>query len=442
MDEIAFDDGIGAALNSLLHGRLALLTGAGLSMAAPSSLPSAATVAAMAKQTYDAMYGATRPPLAETIEDQAEFFFARGELDTVYFHTLIHHSAFAGRPNQGHYAIADLLLIQAIQTAITTNVDTLVETAGQMLWGQIGACIDGHQAAAQPAGTAPLLKIHGCRQCDRPNMVWALGQIAVPPVSTRIANSATWLNAQLLDRDLLIIGYSTDWDYLNVILSATVGVVNPAHVWVVDVAPPAAFQTKASDLYAIGQRATGGFQYVRASGSEFLDALRREFSRSFIRQLLAMAAQEFTDLTGNAPNAAWMEPPTLDNPTLWQVRGDLEGRLPNMPSTARTPPHEPLLGLTFLQLRSAGAVSDGPYWQIGRRRVRVLRAANKSLHRVQAEYERETPPAIAPDLVIAVGAEAQLLPAHVVRASTVPTIARGSAGHWMTRQEAVVELAL
>lgn len=442
MDEISFDAGVGEALNSLLVGRLALLAGAGLSMAPPSSLPSAATIAALAKRKYEALFGATRPELAEHIEDQAEFFFNRGELDTVFFRTLVHPSAFAAEPNQGHYAAADLLLIQAIHPAITTNVDILIETAGQMLRGHVAACIDGHEAAAQPPDTAPLLKIHGCRLRDRPNMVWAAGQIGVPPVSQRIANSATWLNAHLLDRDLLIVGYSTDWDYLNAIFGATLGAVAPTRVLVVNPAAGPDVQARAPDLYAIGRRAAGGFMHVRACGSAFLDALRLQFSRSFVRQVLQLGVTEFAELAGHPPNAAWVEAPDLDNQTLWQVRGDLEGRLPGQPCAARVPPQEALVGLTLLQLQSGGGIADGPYWQIHGRRVRVLRAANKALHRVQAEYEGELAPAVAPNLVIAVGAEASLLPAHVVRTGTAPTIARGSASRWMTRPEAVAELGL
>ena len=142
------------------------------------------------------------------------------------------------------------------------------------------------------------------------------------------------------------------------------------------------------------------------------------------------------------PQADWTEPPALDNDMLWQVRRDLEGRVPNEPAKDRTPPNEPLLGLTILQLRAGGATSDGSYWLIGGRRVRVMRALNKALHRVEAEFEREVAPAIAPDLIIAVGAESQALAANVARAGTKPTIARGSAGKWFTRPDALQELHL
>lgn len=442
MDEVAFDEGVADTFNSLMAGRLALLVGAGLSMAPPSSLPSAADIAADAKRRYDAIHGATEPPLAAGIEAQAEYFFRRNELATIYFRTLIDPHAFAGHPNAGHYAVADLLVVGAIPLAVSTNVDAMVEMAGGMLFGQVGVCIDGHAVAQLPPDTAPYLKIHGCRICDFANMVWAPGQITVPPVSDRIASSTIVLTDRLLARDLLIVGYWTDWDYLNAILTATLGAVRPARVTIVDPAPGDTFEAKAPDIYALGSRASVHFRHVRASGAEFLDALRARFSKAVVRQVLRSGAQQYEESSGRPPKPAWMEPPNLDNHTLWQVRRDLEGCLPGKPSRVATPPHEPLLGFTLLQLQAAGAVSDGVHWQIAGVRVRVLRAVGKALHQVQSEFERETAPPVAPELVIAVGAEALLLPPHIVRGGTSPTIARGSGSKWMVRSDALLELGI
>ena len=124
------------------------------------------------------------------------------------------------------------------------------------------------------------------------------------------------------------------------------------------------------------------------------------------------------------------------------MRRDLEGRRPYEPATERTPPNEPLLGLTLLQLRAAGAVPDGAYWLLHDHRVRVLRASNQPLHRVKAAFEREIAPTIAPDVIIAVGAETQTLPSNIVRGQTIATIARGSSSQWFTRTEAIQELHL
>jgi len=442
INEIPLADGIDQVLTSLLADRLALLAGAGLSMAAPFSLPSAVARAAKAKQAYDATYGPTRAPLAADIEEQAEFFFQRGELATVYLRTLIDKDAFAGQPNPGHYAVADLLLIRAIQTAVTTNVDSLVETAGQLLLGQIGVGIDANGVAALSPDTAPLLKIHGCRAADPANTVWAPSQLAVDPVASRVAGSAAWLSNRLADRDLLIIGYWTDWDYLNAVLTSTLGAVNPARVIIVDPADGASFETKAPALFALGERATNGFRHVRMSGSEFLDALRREFSKVFIRRVLNAGSVEFTALSGHAPDPAWTDSPDMENDALWRMRRDLEGRNPTEPAKERIPTAGPLLGLTLLQLRARGAIAEDSLWVLNNRRVRVLRAEGKALHRIEAEFEREIAPVVAPEIVIAVGAEAFFLPSNIARVGTAPTIARGNPSRWMTRQEAVQELNL
>jgi len=71
MDEINLQAGVAKALDALFADRLALLCGAGLSMAAPSSLPSAAALAWKAKQKYDATYGPDRDPLPELIDHLA-----------------------------------------------------------------------------------------------------------------------------------------------------------------------------------------------------------------------------------------------------------------------------------------------------------------------------------------------------------------------------------
>ena len=205
-----------------------------------------------------------KPPLPDDIEAQAEFFFGHNELQTVYLATLIDRHAFAGRPNSGHFAIADLMLSQAIQTVITTNVDPLVETAGNDLFGQIEAGIDGITVAAFPPNVAPMLKIHGCRLVDWPNTVWAPSQLGIEPVLNRVASSVPWVSQRLLNRDLVIVGYWTDWDYLNQILTQVMNAINPSRVIVVDPADSATFPGKAPALFDLGQRAANGFHHVKA----------------------------------------------------------------------------------------------------------------------------------------------------------------------------------
>lgn len=441
MDEIELQAGVDIALSALLSDRLALLCGAGLSMAAPSSLPSAATLAWRAKQKYDATYGTDRAPLPESIDDQTEFFFQRGELATGYLRTYIDKDAFAAEPNSGHFATADLLLTGAVTTAVSTNVDTLIETAGNMLFGHVGVGVSRARVAALAPDVSPLLKIHGCWS-DPAGTVWAASQVTAEPIKSRIEECGAWLTNRLLDRDIVIVGYWTDWDYLNQLLAASLEAVNPSRVIVVDPCETETFADKAPALFALGQRATHEFRHVRCSGDLFLDKLRVDFSRAYVRQVLHAGVAAYTAQTGVNPNAEWLNPTSTEADVLWRIRRDLEGRNPNEPSKARVPNDEPLLGLTLLQLQARGAVADGNFWNLGGERVRVLRTANRALHEVEAAFARETPPVLAPQYVIAVGAEALPLPASISRGSGTGSIARGSSSRWLSRTGAVEEFGL
>ncbi len=436
------DDGLDLAFTSLLAQRLAIIAGAGLSMAPPSRLPSAWQLAARAKTMYDLQWGATKTPLSDNIETQAEFFFANDELQTVYLATLIDPHAFAGRPNPGHFAVADLMLSQAIQTVLTTNVDTLVETAGNTLFGQIETGIDGERIAALRPDATPMLKIHGCRQADWPNTVWAPSQLSVEPVLSRVRSSIPWVSHRLLNRDLVIVGYWSDWDYLNQILTQVMNAVSPSRVILVDPAESATFSVKAPALFALGERAANGFHHVQASGDVFLAALRRKFSQHIVRAVLHSGAGAYTDDVGVAPEASWLEPPTMDDDQLWLLRRDLLGCAPNVPATSRTPPDEPLLGVTLLKLQAAGAVAEGSCWNLDGKVIRVLRTPNQILHRVEAAYDGDVAPIVAPDYVVAVGAVSRGLPSSITRGGGPPSIARTSGGSWLSYADAVLEFGL
>ncbi len=400
-------------------------------MAPPSNLPSAADIAAAAKVEYDSRYGGLKPPLPSGIEDQAELFFQRGELG-IYLKEFIDPDVFAARPNPGHSAIADLLLSRGLQAVVTTNVDVLIETAGQPLLGQVFTGIDGIAISAPPGGAAPMLKIHGCWVQERQNTIWAPGQLTIPPVVGRIASSTTWLKTALLDKDLLIVGYSTDWDYLNAVIEQTLGAVAPASVLVVDPSQTAEFAAKAKDLAALAGRATKGAFHLRVSGSDFLDSLRLTFSKVFIRRALAKGAPAFEVSSGHPPSPANLDAPELDNDTLWQIRRDLLGCKPGKPVKQAMPYDEPAVGLTLLQIREAGGTSDGPYWKINGRIVRVIRGSGSFLHALEGEYRWEMPPITAPDIVVAAGAEDVGLPADLARRPD-NSIARGAGPSWMTR---------
>ena len=128
MTPTTIEDGVRLAYHSIREDRLAIIVGAGLSI--PSGLFSGAGVAWAAKQSYDLDRESGEPELSEHIEEQANFFYAKDQLATYYIPRLVPKHAFAGKPNEGHTAVADLLLTRAVRVVVSTNYDRLIEAAG------------------------------------------------------------------------------------------------------------------------------------------------------------------------------------------------------------------------------------------------------------------------------------------------------------------------
>lgn len=443
MTSINQDAGVTSALDSILGRRLVVLLGAGLSI--PSGLPSAWTIAQQAKARYDAMFGTSRAPLSTDIEEQAAFFHRDDRLGTFYVPTLVDPHAFAGHPNLGHTAVADFLLTGAVRGAVSTNYDTLIETAGQNLYGAVGSALDGAETTRVPHGTA-LLKAHGCWGREPENTVWTPEQLnGIGTVANRLRSTANWLSVTVPNSDLLVVGFWSDWSYLNGVLGDSLGQITPGRVTIVDPAPAADLQAKAPKLYEVGQRATR-FEHVQESGDTFLDALRREFSRTFVRRTLHAGAASFKSQNAAVTfDDAWTEPSIQDNNTLWQVRRDIQGCLPHQPATQHDPPTGEALGLTMIELQAAGAVPEGPYWRLpSDELVRVLNGSNRALDIMKAEYDRDMTPVTSPSVVVAVGADDSPLPGSIARSNPATAAkassVRGAQPQWLTRSHGFADL--
>ena len=202
------------------------------------------------------------------------------------------------------------------------------------------------------------------------------------------------------------------------------------------------FLRKAPALYDLGQRAAHEFSHVSCSGAVFLERLRIEFSKTFVRRILQAGTRPYAEYVGTEPDNGWLEPHSDDATVLWHIRRDLEGCGPNEPAKMRQPVVEPLLGMTILQLLARGATFTGRYWHLNGKNIRVIRAANRPLHEVESVFSRDTPPPIAPDVTVAVGAESLSLPASVARGSGIDSIVRGPAPRWLSRSDAIEEFDL
>lgn len=196
-------------LGSITAENLVIFCGAGLSMAPPSSLPSARALASDCYPKYERAIGGTLPADArDDLDAQCRFAFGRGELQKLFISKLVNWRPFYRNPNKGHVALGDVLAIKAIRCVITTNFDTLVEEAAEDLGEDVllGA-LDGAEAGVGRLHQ-PYIKIHGCARRDRDNTLWCREQV-VPgsPLQTRIDSCKTWLRGNLNGRDLLLVGF-------------------------------------------------------------------------------------------------------------------------------------------------------------------------------------------------------------------------------------------
>lgn len=103
-------------------------------MPPPSSAPRAAELAHSCAEKYQLATGQeVSVALRENLEELAEFFLSSPPTRAGFRDRYIEWSRFTGNPNQGHLAIADLLLCQAAEAAISTNFDVFVEKAAESL---------------------------------------------------------------------------------------------------------------------------------------------------------------------------------------------------------------------------------------------------------------------------------------------------------------------
>ena len=83
----------------------------------------------------------------------------------------------------------------------------------------VGA-LTGREALEFTNDANPLIKFHGCLTRKRETL-WTQAQLADPPIADRIHSCSEWMRLQLPNKDLVVIGFWTDWGYLNRAAPAT-----------------------------------------------------------------------------------------------------------------------------------------------------------------------------------------------------------------------------
>jgi hypothetical protein len=430
-------------LGSIEARNLVLLCGAGLSIPDPSNLMSAVAVA---RKVYDEYAPTLVLParLREDMDGLAGHFLRSGQFEPLFINRLVPWDDLTGEPNDGHAAVGDFLLSGAARAALSANFDLMIEQWSSRRKVQLRGALDGVQATAYADATSPLLKFHGCMQMDRERTLWTQGQLDLPEIERRVDSCKAWMQMNLPGRDLLVVGFWTDWGYFNDVLAGILGGANTSSITVVDPQPAADLMAKAPALWAM-LSCSPKFVHIPASGNEVLPEIRKAYSKVWARKLYRLGAPLYEEEKGIAPPAGGFDPPDLNVDAFYDLRRDSEGVATNRAARRRAPDASSAqTGFAHLLL---GAVADGRhgswYMKAGQT-IRIVHGAGEGLTTME---ERFTEPPSVPkaDIVICAGAIEQGVPGSIVGKGLPAGIVRpkgGARSHWITLETAKAVLAL
>lgn len=430
-------------LESIAAEQLFILCGAGLSMAPPSSLPSAALVARTCRERYQSELGSELDPaLGDDLESIAHHFLAGGTFDALFIGKLVPWGPFKNAPpNVGHEALADFLACRAIVAVVSTNFDMLCEGAAQQLGEPDFRAIVDVADIPMPAEHGALLKVHGCAIRSRTETIWCREQLQQSPTRERMERFAAWLADKLCGKDLLVIGFWSDWAYLTELFAANLASVGPRSVYVVNPDSDEELQQKAPQLWAWANGPGIQFLHIRSSGEAFLDELRRIWSGRFVTRLMEAARPAYETFFGPPPN----QPPDLSGEcsrTLYALRRDLTGTPSTQPVRERTPAKsDHVAAAVHRRLLDRGATLEAHQYLFGDRRIRVISGRGCLLSQIRAGYRAEPPLLTDVDQVVCAGATEDPFAPHVVRGVEAGSIVRpGSSAEWVTHMSLIESL--
>jgi hypothetical protein len=438
---LIFDDPtLNRLLGSIEASRLMLLCGAGLSIPPPSSLMSAVRVS---NACYD-KYQPTRAlpaALRDDIDALAAHFHSTNEFKGLFVGSLVPWNDLVGVPNPGHAAVADLLISRAARAALSANFDVLIEQWAMSHKIALLGALNGHEATEFAALSSPLIKFHGCLVRNQTETLWTRAQLAEPAIADRVATCSNWMRLQLPEKDLLVVGFWTDWGYLNDVVADALNAGAFNSVTVIDPADSAALEAKAPTLWARLTGGTANFQHLRASGADALAELRTGFSKVWMRKFFALG-KALLEAEGQTYSPI---DPDMTCDDLYDCRRDAEGVPYSRAAKSKEPAPQAAQASFFHHLLvKAAAIRTGSWYEHGGKRIRVVQGAGEALSSVREKYV-EPPGLPQPDIVVCAGSLTPAIKGKLISSGTSASFVRPSGGgvaRWMTLEEARGELGL
>jgi hypothetical protein len=428
-------------LGSIEAGNLVVLCGAGLSMPPPSNLMSAVGVA---RACYDEWLPFEELPahMREDIDALAGHFHQAGMFKSVFIRKLVPWNDLVGESNEAHATVADFLVCRAAHAALSANFDPLIEQWAELRKIAMLGALTGAEAVEFAINTSPLLKFHGCLRRSRADTLWTQAQLGETDIQERVASCSQWMNLHLPGKDLLIVGFWTDWGYLNGVLAEAFTIGDAASVTVIDLASEAQLRAKAPDLWQKLTNAGGPFTIIQASGDQALEELRTEFSKVWAKKFFRLAAPSI-EASGGVYDATAVDPTSWSCDELYDLRRDAEGVPYGHAAKRKEPPPEAAAAAyVHALLTEAGATREGAMYLHGGHKVRVVQGAGQALESIRQKYN-EPPALMSPDLVVCAGAHAVGTPGAVIasgKGSSIVRPGRGGGADWLTMEEARARL--
>ncbi len=397
----------------------------------------------VSRACYDKYQAITALPAAmrDGIDQLAGHFHGTHEFESVFIGGLVPWGELAGEPNEGHAAVSDLLISRAAEAALSANFDSLIEQWAKTRKIDMRGALNGQEAMAFQHETSPLLKFHGCMDRSRDQTLWTQAQVGEPQIAQRIQSCAGWMRNLLPGKDLLVVGFWTDWGYLNGVLADALNTTAFGSVTVVDPAASVDLQTKAPALWATLNPGTIPFQHFQASGAAALAELRVAFSKVWLKRFFALAEPLLTAEGKACPPVA----PTLSCDDLYNSRRDGEGVPYNRAARTKAPAAvSAQAAFVHHLLLQAGAVHEGPWYIKDGRRIRIVHGAGQAMNSVRQKYN-EPSAAAQPDIVVCAGAMDLSVPGYLMNHGDGQSVVRprgGGSASWMTLEQARGELAI
>jgi hypothetical protein len=251
------------------------------------------------------------------------------------------------------------------------------------------------------------------------------------------------MNLHLPGRHLVVIGFWTDWGYLNDVIENAFTINTASSVTVIDPSTTTDLRTKAPNLWNKLSGLSSVFEHIQASGAEALDELRAAFSKTWARKFHALGQPLI------AAAGATVIPPgvfdTLSGEDLYNLRRDVEGVPYIRAATLKLPPADAAqMAFIYTVFLNAGAVFEGPWIRYRGRSIRVVNGAGQGLADVEERY-KEPPTVTQSEFVVCAGAIDFGVPAKLIasgRGASTIRPAPGGGARWLTFDAARMEFGL